>query len=195
MRLREKETLTEHANGGRGLNALIPFGDLDDVVAATEFLSDTPDQAARAFSQAYRAILPADKREDPANRSARPWDDLDETFRQATRDAVGFTSRQRWPAPGSIRRCGRASPGRRICRRIPAAAAPVTLEPLAELEHNRWNAQRRMDGWRWADVPRKDEQRRIHPDLVEYDQLADGVKEYDRAIVRETQLICWNAPA
>ena len=38
-----------------GLNALIPFGDLDAVVLATEFLSKAPDQAARSFSNAYRA--------------------------------------------------------------------------------------------------------------------------------------------
>jgi hypothetical protein len=194
VRLREKETLSDLKTGGRGLNALIPFGDLDDVVAAIEFLSNAPDQAARAFSAAYRATLPPDKRDDPGNRSARPWDELDETFRQATRDAVAHIPAKMASAgidPALWR--GKSGPPH-----LPAEVRLFTgsedLEPLAELEHDRWNAQRRMDGWRWAHLPRKDEQRRLHPDLVDYDRLADGVKEYDRAIVRETQLICWAAP-
>jgi len=44
-----------------------------------------------------------------------------------------------------------------------------------------------------ADIPSKDERRRIHPDLVAYDKLSDATKEYDRAFVREAQLICWGA--
>jgi hypothetical protein len=49
-----------------------------------------------------------------------------------------------------------------------------------------------MDGWRWGDVPAKDEHRRVHPDLIAYDRLSEETKGYDRAIARETQLICWS---
>ena len=52
-----------------------------------------------------------------------------------------------------------------------------------------------MDGWRHADLPRKDEKRRLHPDLIAYDQLTDATQEYDRTIVRETQAICWTVLA
>ena len=68
-----------------------------------------------------------------------------------------------------------------------------SLLAQCELEHERWEAQRRMDGWRHADLPKKDEQRRLHPDLIPYAQLSDGTKAFDRTIVQETQLICWNA--
>jgi hypothetical protein len=195
VRLREKETLTRVTDHGRGLNALIPFGDLDDVVAAIEFLSNTPDQAARAFSAAYRATLPPEKRDDPNNRSALPWDELDETFRQATRDAVAHIPAKMASAGiDPVWWRGKSGPPH-LPRDVPLFTDAADIEPLARLEHDRWNAQRRMDGWRWADIPKKDEHRRIHPDLVDYERLADNVKEYDRAIVRETQLICWNAPA
>src|SRR5262249_47800032 len=63
----------------------------------------------------------------------------------------------------------------------------IQLEALAELEHERWNAQRRMDGWRWTDRARKNEARRLHPSLVPYEGLTDDVKEYDRVYVRQTQ--------
>ena len=52
-----------------------------------------------------------------------------------------------------------------------------------------------MDGWRWADLPSKDEARRLHPSLVAYECLADDVKEYDRVYIRNTQTICWGADA
>ena len=79
-------------------------------------------------------------------------------------------------------------------REVRLFASDAECEELAELEHERWNAQRRMNGWRWGAVASKDEARRIHPDLVAYDRLIDETKEYDRAIVRETQEICWRTP-
>ena len=46
----------------------------------------TPPPAPSARPTARRCR--AEQRDDPANRSARPWDELDETYRQANRDAV-----------------------------------------------------------------------------------------------------------
>jgi hypothetical protein len=74
-------------------------------------------------------------------------------------------------------------------------SSDADCERLAELEHERWSAQRRMGGWRRTTLPRKDEDARLHPDLAPYEQLTEQTKEYDRAFVRETQLICWNAAA
>jgi hypothetical protein len=195
VRLRDSSTVDGAASASRGLNALIPFGDLDNVLEASEYLSDTPDKAARSYSEAYRASLTPASRDDPANTSARPWDDLDETFRQANRDAVAHI-------PAKMASAGidpaywrgvvgmpRPDPATRLFR------DQAECERLAELEHDRWNAQRRMDGWRWADLPGKDEARRLHPSLVPYECLADDVKEYDRVYIRNTQTICWGADA
>lgn len=190
-RLRDAHTLTQSGNGGRGLDALIPFGDIGALVAATEFLNRAPDAAARAFSDAYRSTLPEAQRNDPSNRSARPWDELDETFRQATRDAVAHIPAKLASAgvdPAIWR--GAAGPPR-LSPEVRLFNDEASREALAALEHERWNAQRRLDGWRWADLPRKDERRRLHPSLVPYDRLADDVKAYDRALVEETQAVCW----
>ena len=189
-RLRDTHTLTQTRNGGHGLDAMIPFGDIAAVVTASEFLSQAPDAAARAFSEAYRATLSAERREDPANRSARPWDALDETFRQATRDAVAHI-------PAKLASAG-VDPALWLGVAGPPGLPPdVSLfrtdaerEALAALEHERWNAQRRLDGWRFADLPAKDERRRLHPALVPYDQLSDEAKGYDRALVAETEAVC-----
>lgn len=190
-RLRDAHTLTQAGNGGHGLDALIPFGDIGAVVRASEFLADAPDMAARAFSEAYRATLGEAQRNDPANRSSRPWDELDETFRQSTRDAVAHIPAKLASAgvdPALWR--GAAGPPR-IPTDVRLFRDAAEREALAALEHERWNAQRRMDGWRWADLPGRDERRRLHPALVPYDRLPEASKAYDRALVEETQAICW----
>ncbi|HEX7758138.1 MAG TPA: RyR domain-containing protein [Caulobacteraceae bacterium] len=187
VRLRDASALGGVGAEQRGLDALTPFGDLDTVLAASEFLSRTPDAAARSFCEAYRAALPAELRDDPNNTSARPWDELDETFRQANRDAVAHI-------PAKLASAGIEPALWRGVIGMPRLGPEHSLftsdeacEALARLEHHRWNAQRRMDGWRWTDAPRKDETLRRHPSLVEYDALTDDVKEYDRVYVRETQ--------
>ncbi len=190
VRVREVNTIAPAGQADRGLDALVPFGDLASILAASEFLSDAPDAAARAFNEAYRASLTPEQRADPANRSANAWDELDETYRQANRDAVAHVAAKlasaginpgRWRWVTGLPKLG---PDDRVY------ADDTALEALAELEHNRWNAQRRMDGWRWTDMARKNEARRLHPSLVTYGELSDDVKEYDRVYVRQTQAAC-----
>lgn len=172
---------------GGGLDALTAFGELDAVLDASEFLSDAPDVAARAFCEAYRAGLPAAERNDPANRSAAPWDHLDETWRQANRDVVAHIPAklasvdippERWRGAAGLPQLGEAE---RLYH------GHSDLEVLARLEHERWNAQRRMEGWRYVDAPAKDQGRRLHPSLRGYDALTEQIKEYDRIMVRQTQ--------
>jgi len=187
VRLREGSVIPP--GGGQGLHALKPFGDVDELLDASEFLSAAPDLAARAYSEAYRAALPASARDDPGNRSARPWDQLDETYRQANRDAVAHIPAKLASAGihphfwRAVRGMPQLPPG------TPLFSSPAELEAMAALEHERWMAQRRMDGWRHAgDI--RDQNRRLHPSLIPYEALADDVQEYDRTYIRETQAAC-----
>ena len=190
LRLRDAQTPAHPKGEGSGLDALIPFGDIGAIVAASEFLSPAPDAAARAFSEAYRATLPEALRNDPARRSSRPWDELDETFRQVTRDAVAHIP-AKLASAGVDPALWRGTPDPPpLPHDVRLFASDAERENLAELEHERWNAQRRMDGWRWADLPSKDEQRRLHPDLVPYARLPESSKAFDLALVEETQAIC-----
>ena len=150
----------------------------------------TPDVAARAVCEAYRASLRPEVRDDPNNRSARPWDILDETFRQANRDGVAHV-------PAKMASVGIDPAQWRGVFGLPALhegqvlfANDAELEVLARLEHERWNAQRRMDGWRWTGADDSDQGRRRHPSLLPYNELTDEVKEYDRVYIRETAAAC-----
>ena len=187
VRLRDAGVVSTATEGQRGLDTLTSFGELESILKASEFLSAAPDAAARAFNEAYRASLTPEMLNDPDNRAVRPWDTLEETYRQANRDAVAHI-------PAKLASAGIDPKLWRGVTGIPALSHDICLfrdaqelEALAMLEHERWNAQRRMDGWRWADLPAKDEARRLHPSLAAYEDLTDPVKEYDRIYVRETQ--------
>jgi hypothetical protein len=57
------------------------------------------------------------------------------------------------------------------------------VEKLARNNHDHWARKRIDEGWRYG-ATRNDE-RKEHPDLVPYDQLSEGEKEYDRKTVVE----------
>ena len=56
------------------------------------------------------------------------------------------------------------------------------LELLARLEHERWSADRRRDGWVYG--PERTAEKKLHPDLVPWEQLSEDVRDKDREAVR-----------
>jgi hypothetical protein len=56
------------------------------------------------------------------------------------------------------------------------------VEMLAEMEHRRWLAERRIANWTYAPV--KNELRRENPNLIAWEKLAESTKDYDRIAVR-----------
>lgn len=57
------------------------------------------------------------------------------------------------------------------------------LEMLAFNTHEVWSAQRIKDGWSYGE--QRDDDKKQHPGLVEYDQLTETEKDYDRNTSRE----------
>ena len=56
------------------------------------------------------------------------------------------------------------------------------IEPMAELEHGRWNIERLRDSWRYSKT--RDDSRKIHDCLVAWEDLPEDIKRYDRDAVR-----------
>jgi len=54
------------------------------------------------------------------------------------------------------------------------------------MEHDRWVAERFLAGWT---LGAKDTERRISPYLVDWNDLTDEIKEYDRESVRNIPVI------
>ena len=58
------------------------------------------------------------------------------------------------------------------------------MEQLAESIHDHWALRRISEGWKYG--PNRNDDEKVHPDLVPYSSLPDAEKEYDRTTVRET---------
>ena len=67
--------------------------------------------------------------------------------------------------------------------RLPREIEELT-EKLARNAHEIWARQRVADGWRWG--PHRDDQRKLHPSLVPYEELPESEKVYDRSAAMET---------
>lgn len=69
-----------------------------------------------------------------------------------------------------------------------AVSLPVELEPLVEQMaknvHEVWAQKRIEEGWKYGE--KRDEELRLHPCLVSYEQLPEIEKEYDRSTALET---------
>ncbi len=57
------------------------------------------------------------------------------------------------------------------------------LEQLAENTHEVWAARRFRDGWEYGE--QRDDNERLHPCLVPYNELPEEEKEYDRSTAQE----------
>jgi len=57
-------------------------------------------------------------------------------------------------------------------------------ERLAENSHDVWASRRLAEGWTYG--PARDDVAKKHPDLVQYAELPDTEKQYDRATAIET---------
>lgn len=60
---------------------------------------------------------------------------------------------------------------------LPADLEPL-IEQMAKNVHDVWAENRINDGWRYG--PERNDERKEHPCLVEYDELPDSEREYDR---------------
>lgn len=107
----------------------------------------------------------------PAN---APWDLLSESYRRANRQAAEHLPLKLWTL-GLIESRGSRDPFavhphtcENVIRPISQSASEDNiLRRLSRIEHDRWCAERRLNGWRYGEV--RDDGRRIHPKLVPFD--------------------------
>lgn len=152
-----------------------PFGCFEDI-CNLDSLDGRRERVAKALHQAY---LTRRKTEPLLNidGSLEPWQNLQETFRQANRRGADHL-------PVKLLSIG--FEGWRTAQDSAALSAAITnserLEELARLEHMSWRIDRELDGWRYSD--QRDDWRMTHPDLVDYAMLTATSKDLDREMIR-----------
>ncbi len=161
-------------------HALVPFGALSDIARATGIISVHGEQAEKAWHKAYLAFAPNDKA------AAKPWAELSEEFRVSNQRAVGHMYAKLFEAGFDLRGwLATHDPWEELPSLAQAEAHlwrnAAERTRLAELEHERWIADRRMSGWVSGGM--RDNARKIHDNIVPFDALSDELKAYDYQFV------------
>jgi hypothetical protein len=139
---------------------------------AESVLSETDDQRARLLHEDYCASDDRACALDPSRRRAAanlPWEVLPETYRQSNRlsaDHIDVKLR---------------AVSRQLAARGSAPESPLSaeeLETLARMEHDRWWAERALDGWTYAE--QRNNQRKHHPNMLPWAALSEPVRQLDR---------------
>ena len=105
----------------------------------------------------------------------RPWEELVESDKEANRDQADHMAVK-------LRAVNcEAIPQNQLQGREAAQWSEDEIETLAKMEHQRWNANRWLDGWRLG--PR-DNAKKIHHNLVPWEELPENIREYDRVPAR-----------
>lgn len=160
--------LLDVASGALYLHAVVEAGCDPDLIG-----EDLVERLARVIHDRYLARHAGAASPAPA---LVPWEDLAEHLRLANREQARDIGRKLHEV------------GRVLVVRSPAAGpdAPLTdeeLEHLAEMEHERWVAERRAAGWR-LDADR-DDARRLHSAMLPWAELPEDVRDLDRHAVRQ----------
>jgi hypothetical protein len=154
---------------------LLPLPDdaasLRAFVAPKTYAFDQPllDEMASAFHANYISISG-----DSLPSKFKPWANLEETFKTASRDQASYA-----------RRILEASGFKVSAILNPAVFSEFNdddIQRMGELEHGRWVVERLRDGWRLG--PRDDQAKR-HPNLVPWNKLDQPTKDYDIESVKK----------
>ena len=58
-----------------------------------------------------------------------------------------------------------------------ASVMGKAVEAIAIMNHDKWAVERIAQGWRYG--PQRDDQKKLHPDLVAYKHLPESEKKFD----------------
>lgn len=169
--------LLERSSGLAGRGELHAVAVVEQTCRPEVVLGGTIEVLARAIHEEYVRTRAADGVGPGEEPSTVPWGELAETLRESNRDQAAHIGVK-------LRAIG--------CVLVPAdregAASTFELddtevERLAVMEHDRWVAERRRNGWTSAPGER-DTDLRTTPHLVPWDDLDEDIREYDRTAVR-----------
>ncbi len=173
---------TQHAGLGTLVSGIRPGSSpiaLFDVLGRScrpeILLNGTIELLARAVHRDYVRVQQAAGRTADTNPSMFDWDDLPESTQEANRSAAADVGTKL------------AAVGCRIQPWTDWTGEGLTfsadeIERMAEIEHERWCRERAAAGWTYGQT--RDDRRKTTPYLVEWSELADDVKDYDRNAVR-----------
>ncbi len=152
---------------------IIPIAYRREACNAALLLDGVGDELARTIHEHYCDTIAAQGRDLALEPAGQPWERLATSYRQANRHQADHV----W-AKLAVTDC------RAVAEDLVEAFAlsPLEVERLAMVEHDRWAADRYLDGW--SHGPTRDNARKLHPQLIPYAKLSEAMKDLDRFAVR-----------
>lgn len=151
------------------------FDVMRETCTVENIMRERLDDAARAIHEDYVARQQALGHSAETNRSLTPWRALPEVLRDANRHQADYLAVK-------LRVLGYDPPTKPPPDGLRLSDAQ--LELVAELEHRRWLAEKKLAGWRYTSGT-KDTTKRLAPTIVGWDALTDEEKEKDRDTARQ----------
>ena len=174
----------------QGEGAVTVFDPQKRVWTTGYLLQGYADKIAMGIHDGYLASRQGSKdfRKKPADRE---WEVLPENLRDANRDQAdhvavktvmfGVSEEAILAHASHVESLTKADNKREFTKFAKLHGIP--LEELAEVEHRRWMASKALAGFTYG-KPR-DDKLRHHDDMIPYEDLDDGIQEYDRDVIRE----------
>lgn len=153
------------------------FGAIDDL-CTLDRLSGDREEAAEAIHLAYHEFVRKKEREKAP--AAVSWENLEETYREANRRAVDHIA-IKLASVGLVVVSTDRYQEKSIKSPRQLLLSSEDRESLARLEHQSWQVDRWLDGWRYGRT--RDDSRRIHDNLCDFDDLNDATKRYDYKMI------------
>jgi hypothetical protein len=149
---------------------------------AANLLTETDDSRAKQLHLDYCKNQDEELEKNPTQPrkpAHKLWEYLAETYRDASRSSADHIDIK-------LRAVGRV-----LSVRDDAIELPLTeneIELLAEMEHQRWWAERSIDGWRYA--PIRNDALKLHPNMVPYKNLDEEIKKLDRnSVIKMMEIV------
>ena len=163
-----------------------PFMALNEVCDPAVLFSDTRDTLARIIHDHYQDSIASQTRDTAKLPASVAWASLEESYRDASRNQGDHVS-----AKLALINCRATRIDTGIDNGIDTGSdahsqlftfAPDDVERLAQIEHDRWAADRYLAGWSHAE--QRDNAQKHHPDLIPFAALSEPLKDLDRFAVR-----------
>jgi hypothetical protein len=153
------------------------FGLMEDELCTDLFREPPNETLARAIHEDFREERKHEPRDPARDRSLLPWEELDDDFKDSNRQQADHISIKLHGIG-----CEPAGKNRDVDPRPPVNEfTPHEVALIAEMEHNRWNAERLLAGWTLGP---SDKANKVSPYIVPWALLPPNIQEYDRRTVR-----------
>jgi hypothetical protein len=170
---------TALAAEGGAFAGITPFGITSAALSPELLLGGTREAIARAKHNEYRRQQAEQGMTPETNSSMVPWDELPEELKESNRafaDGIGAKLEATHVA---------LVPAALTDARAPEFAFTDTeVEELAKQEHERWNRYKAARGWK-PTTGVQDDERKLDPLLVPWEQLPERERDKDRDPIRE----------